>query len=210
MGKSPFFRSLAVTDHFKRTYPYLTSSNTGIAGVFSGLALNPFKIKEIIGVVKAYTTRVGGGPLPTEQLNEHGDKLQSIGREFGVTSGRKRRCGWLDLVIVKYSTAVNHYTALNLTKLDIMDDFPEIQVATAYQLDGQVLGSFPADLQQLARAKIQYTTLPGWQKPTTGAKAYGDLPKNARGYVDFIEDFVGVKIKYIGTGPAREDMIVRS
>ena len=118
--------------------------------------------------------------------------------------------GWLDLVIVKYSTTINHYTALNLTKLDIMDDFPEIKVATAYNLDGQVLDSFPADLQNLARVEVQYTTLPGWQKPTTSAKTYYDLPKNARAYVEFIEKFVGVKIKYIGTGPAREDMIVRS
>lgn len=117
--------------------------------------------------------------------------------------------GWLDLVIVKYSKAVNHYTALNLTKLDILDSFPEIPVATAYHLDGQALDSFPADLQKLARVEVQYTTFPGWQKPTTGAKSYYDLPKNARAYVEFIEEFVGVKVKYIGTGPAREDMIVR-
>ena len=161
-------------------------------------------------MVKAYTTRVGAGPLPTEQLNESGEKLQSIGREWGVTTSRRRRCGWLDLVIVKFSTAVNHYTAMNLTKLDILDDFPEIQVATAYQLDGRALESFPADLQTLARAEVQYTTLPGWQKPTTGAKSYYDLPKNARAYVEFIEEFLGVKVKYIGTGPAREDMIGRS
>lgn len=113
-------------------------------------------------------------------------------------------------MIVKYSTAINHYTALNLTKLDIMDDFPEIQIATAYQLDGQVLDFFPADLQKLERAEVQYTTLSGWQKPTTGAKSYYDLPKNARAYVEFIEKFVGVKVRYIGTGPAREDMIMRS
>lgn len=161
-------------------------------------------------MVKAYTTRVGAGPLPTEQLNESGEKLQSIGREWGVTTSRRRRCGWLDLVIVKFSTAVNHYTAMNLTKLDILDDFPEIQVATAYKLDGRALESFPADLQTLARAEVQYTTLPGWQKPTTGAKNYYDLPKNARAYVEFIEEFLGVKIKYIGTGPARDDMIGRS
>ena len=111
---------------------------------------------------------------------------------------------------MKYSKTVNHYTALNLTKLDILDDFPEIQVATAYRLDGQILDSFPADLQNLARVEIQYETLSGWQKPTTGAKTYYELPKNARAYVEFIEGFIGVKIKYIGTGPAREDMIVRS
>lgn len=123
---------------------------------------------------------------------------------------RLQRCGWLDLVIVKYSTAVNHYTALNLTKLDILDNFATIEVATAYKVDGQVLDSFPADLNKLSRAEIVYTTLPGWQQPSTGAKAYYDLHKNARAYVEYIEAFVGVKVKYIGTGPAREDMIVRA
>ena len=112
-------------------------------------------------------------------------------------------------MIVKYSTAVNHYTSLNLTKLDILDDFPSIEVATAYKVDGQILESFPADLNMLARSEVVYTTLPGWQKPSTGAKAYYDLPKNARAYVEFIEEFVGVKVRYIGTGPAREDMIIR-
>ncbi|KAI9836177.1 MAG: hypothetical protein M1838_005114, partial [Thelocarpon superellum] len=114
------------------TYPYVTSSNTGIGGVFTGLALNPFKIQDIIGVVKAYTTRVGAGPFPTEQINEIGEKLQEIGHEYGVTTGRRRRCGWLDLVVVKYSATINHYTALNLTKLDILDTFSELRIATSY------------------------------------------------------------------------------
>ncbi|KAI9747000.1 MAG: hypothetical protein M1815_004742, partial [Lichina confinis] len=125
------------------TYPFVTSSNTGLGGVFTGLALSPLKVKEIIGVVKAYTTRVGSGPFPTEQLNELGDKLQETGCEFGVTTGRRRRCGWLDLVVVKFSMAINHYTSLNLTKLDVLDDFAEIQVATGYAVDGQALDSFP-------------------------------------------------------------------
>lgn len=111
---------------------------------------------------------------------------------------------------MKYSTAANHSHALNLTKVYIMDDFPEIQIATAYQLNGQILDSFPADLQKLARAQVQYTTLPGWQKPATGTRTYYDLPKNARAHVEFIEKFVFVKVKYIGTGPAREDMIMRT
>ncbi|KAI4136617.1 MAG: hypothetical protein L6R39_007703, partial [Caloplaca ligustica] len=130
------------------TYPWVTSSATGIGGVFTGLALSPFKIKEIIGVVKAYTTRVGAGPFPSEQLNPDGEKLQSIGREYGVTTGRRRRCGWLDLVVLKYSCAVNHYTCLNLTKLDILDSFATIKVAVAYKdrASGEVLESFPADL----------------------------------------------------------------
>lgn len=125
------------------------------------------------------------------------------------TNNGFERCGWLDLVIVKYSTAVNHYTSLNLTKLDILDDFAEIPVAVEYRIDGQTLDSFPADLQLLERVEVVYETLPGWDKPSTGAKTYDDLPLNARRYVDFVEGFVGVQVKYIGTGPAREDMITR-
>jgi len=161
--------------------------------------------------VKAYTTRVGGGPFPTEDLEEAGTKLQEIGREFGVTTGRRRRCGWLDLVVVKYSTAINHYTALNVTKLDILDTFPTIKVATAY-IDpetGAELESFPADLEVLGRVQPKYVELKGWEKPITGAKSFYDLPKAAREYVEFIEEFVGVKVKYIGTGPGREAMITR-
>ncbi|PBP15445.1 Adenylosuccinate synthetase [Diplocarpon rosae] len=194
------------------TYPYVTSSNTGLGGIFTGLALNPTKISNIYGVVKAYTTRVGGGPFPTEDLEEAGIKLQEIGREFGVTTGRKRRCGWLDLVVVKYSTAINHYTAINVTKLDILDTFPTIKVATAYfdPLTGQELDSFPADLEVLGRIQPKYVELQGWEKPITGAKTYYDLPKAAREYIEFIEEFLGVKVKYIGTGPGRDAMITRS
>ncbi|KAG4441055.1 hypothetical protein IFR05_003463 [Cadophora sp. M221] len=193
------------------TYPYVTSSNTGLGGIFTGLALNPTKISNIFGVVKAYTTRVGGGPFPTEDLKEAGTKLQEIGREFGVTTGRRRRCGWLDLVVVKYSTAINHYTALNVTKLDILDTFPTIKVATAYvdPETGAELESFPADLELLGRIKPKYVELKGWEKPITNAKSFYDLPKAAREYVEFIEEFVGVKVKYIGTGPGREAMITR-
>ncbi|KAI4128480.1 MAG: hypothetical protein LQ338_002710 [Usnochroma carphineum] len=193
------------------TYPFVTSSATGIGGVFTGLALSPFKIKEIIGVVKAYTTRVGGGPFPSEQLNEDGEKLQTMGREFGVTTGRRRRCGWLDLVVLKYSCAINHYTSLNLTKLDILDSFPSIKIAVAYKdtVSGDFLESFPADLDILERCEVVYEELKGWERSITGTKVYIDLPKEARAYVDFIEERVGVKVKYIGTGVEREAMIVR-
>ncbi|KAJ5054842.1 uncharacterized protein L3040_001104 [Drepanopeziza brunnea f. sp. 'multigermtubi'] len=193
------------------TYPYVTSSNTGLGGIFTGLALNPAKTSNIYGVVKAYTTRVGGGPFPTEDLEEAGTKLQEIGREFGVTTGRRRRCGWLDLVVVKYSTAINHYTALNVTKLDILDTFPTIKVATAYvdPLTGEELASFPADLEVLGRVQPKYVELKGWEKSITGAKSFYDLPKAAREYVEFIEEFIGVKVKFIGTGPGREAMITR-
>jgi adenylosuccinate synthase len=135
--------------------------------------------------VKAYTTRVGGGPFPTEDVGEVGTKLQEIGREFGVTTGRRRRCGWLDLVVLKYSTAINHYTALNLTKLDVLDTFETIKIATAY-IDpetGEELQSFPADLDLLSRVKVVYHEMPGWNKPITGAKSFYDLPRAARDYV---------------------------
>ncbi|OQO04572.1 Adenylosuccinate synthetase [Cryoendolithus antarcticus] len=191
------------------TYPFVTSSNTGLGGIFTGLHLNPRKIQETIGVVKAYTTRVGSGPFPSEQINKIGDTLQEVGHEFGVTTGRRRRCGWLDLVVVKFSNSINWYDAINLTKLDILDDFEEIQVATAYEHKGNVLTSFPADLGVLEELTVKYETLPGWKSNTAGLKKWEELPVNARKYVEYIEKFVGVRIKYIGTGPGRESMIIR-
>ncbi|KJX99626.1 adenylosuccinate synthetase like protein [Zymoseptoria brevis] len=193
------------------TYPYVTSSNTGLGGVFTGLHINPRKIHETIGVVKAYTTRVGSGPFPSEQDNEIGQKLQKIGREVGVTTGRSRRCGWLDLVVVKFSNSINWYDAINLTKLDILDDFDEIKVATGYKntKNQQTITSFPADLSVLDNLEVIYETLPGWKTDTVGMRKWEELPENARKYVQFIEDFVGVRIKYIGTGPGNENMIIR-
>lgn len=191
------------------TFPFVTSSNTGVGGVFTGLTLDWRILKDVIGVVKAYTTRVGSGPFPTEQLNTVGDKLQTVGREFGVTTGRKRRCGWLDLVIVKYSSDVNNYTAINFTKLDILDDFDEIQVGIDYTIHGKSLGTFPANLDTLNGVEVTYQTLPGWKSPTTKLTRWSDLPANARQYIEFVEEFVGVPIRYIGTGPGREDMISR-
>lgn len=191
------------------TYPFVTSSNTGLGGVLTGLSLGWRSLTEVIGVVKAYTTRVGSGPFPTELLDSTGDKLQSIGHEVGVTTGRKRRCGWLDLVIIKYSHDCNDYTSLNLTKLDVLDSFPELKIATKYTYEGKELESFPANPEMLAKVDVVYETLPGWEKPTTGAKSYYDLPLNARKYVEFIEEFVGVKVKWIGVGPGREHMIMR-
>lgn len=191
------------------TYPYVTSSCTGIGGAVQGLSLDPSQIKHIIGIVKAYTTRVGSGPFPSEQINAIGEQLQAAGREWGVTTGRRRRCGWLDLVLLRYSTAVNHYTALNLTKLDVLDGFDEIRVATAYHLDGRKLESFPASVQALERAEVVYDSLPGWKANTMGAKRWEDLPVRAREYIEYIEREVGVPVKWIGTGPDRDHMIVR-
>ncbi|KAK4457485.1 hypothetical protein QBC42DRAFT_212597 [Cladorrhinum samala] len=191
------------------TYPYVTSSNTGLGGVITGLALNPTKIKEIIGVAKAYTTRVGEGPFKTEDLGPDGGKLQQIGREWGVSTGRKRRCGWLDLVVLKYSKSVNHYTSWNLTKLDILDTFPVIKVAVAYKdpKTGQQLDYFPSDLNALDELEVVWKEFEGWMTPTTAVKTFSDLPKQAQAYVKFIEEFTGTPVKWIGTGPARDDMI---
>ena len=203
------------------TYPFVTSSNTGLGGVFTGLAgISPLAFSTpgsaIVGVVKAYTTRVGSGPFPTELIPDrnpgdahYGEKLQEIGREVGVTTGRKRRCGWLDLVLVKYSAQVNCYTQINLTKLDILDSFEEIRVATAYKLDGRELETFPADLDQMERVEIVYKTFQGWKTTTTGCRKWEDLPQLAKSYVESIEKAVGVQVKWVGTGPRREDMIVR-
>ncbi|KAF2861876.1 Adenylosuccinate synthetase [Piedraia hortae CBS 480.64] len=191
------------------TYPYVTSSNTGLGGIFTGLNLKRQYIKEVIGVVKAYTTRVGGGPFPSEQLNETGEKLQTVGKEFGVTTGRKRRCGWLDLVVLQFSQDINWYDSLNLTKLDVLDDFNEIKIATSYSLDGETLVSLPADLSMLEKVQVEYETLPGWKQSTIGLTEYDHLPPNAKQYVEFIETKLGVRVKYIGTGPGQESMIVR-
>ncbi len=153
-------------------------------------------------VVKAYTTRVGAGIFKTEDLGDAGTKLQEIGREWGVSTGRRRRCGWLDLAVLKYSCAVNHYTALNLTKLDILDSFPVIQVAVAYKDPdtGDVIDFFPADLEYLEKCEVVYEEFPGWQTPITAVKKYEDLPKAAQEYIAYIEKFLGVPIKWIGTG----------
>ncbi|KAI0024580.1 Adenylosuccinate synthetase [Xylariomycetidae sp. FL0641] len=192
------------------TYPYVTSSNTGLGGIFTGLAINPTKLDQVIGVVKAYTTRVGGGMFPTEDVDEIGTKLQDIGREWGVSTGRKRRCGWLDLVVLKYSAAINHYTVLNLTKLDVLDTFKTLKIAVAYKTpEGKEIDYFPADLSYLEKCEPVYRELEGWQTPTTTIKSFNDLPPQAQKYIEFIEQFVGIKVGWIGTGPSRDDMIVR-
>jgi len=177
--------------------------------MLAGVSIGWNSVKEVIGVVKAYATRVGGGPFLTEQLNKDGDKLQSIGKEFGVTTGRRRRTGWLDLVQVLLAHEVNSFTALNLTKLDVLDTFEEIQVGIAYTVDGTKLDSFPAGKKILDKVQVKYQTFRGWKTSTTGVTKWEELPKAAQEYLEFIEQFVGVKIKYIGTGPGREHMIVR-
>lgn len=192
------------------TYPFVTSSSTSIGGVCTGLGIPPRLIGPTIGVVKAYTTRVGGGPFPTEQLNAVGEHLQEVGKEFGVTTGRRRRCGWLDLVVLRHSCLINGYTSLNLTKLDVLDDLPEIQVGIGYKVEGKELLGFPADLDALAKVEVQYETLPGWKTSIAETTAYEALPDNCKKYIEFIEKFLGVGIEWIGVGPARHSMIRKS
>ncbi|KAJ3528966.1 hypothetical protein NM208_g9968 [Fusarium decemcellulare] len=191
------------------SYPYVTSSTTTVAGIIGGLHLNPRGLTEVIGVIKSYTTRVGMGSFKTEDLGEVGTKLQEIGKEWGTSTGRRRRCGWLDLVVLRYSMAINYYTALNLTKLDVLDTFETIKIAVAYKdpESGEELVSYPSDADTLDRAHVVYHEMPGWKRPTTNVKRFDDLPKQAQDYVEFIESFIGVKVKWIGTGPDRESMI---
>jgi adenylosuccinate synthase len=193
------------------TYPYVTSSPTSIGGVCTGLGIPPQRIGTVWGVVKAYTTRVGAGPFPTEQLNPIGEKMQDIGREWGVTTGRKRRCGWLDLVVIRYSTLINGYTALNITKLDVLDTFEELQVAISYDIDGKTVDDyFPADLNAVERAQVNYKTFKGWNSKTTGITDYEALPEEAKAYIKFIEEFVGVSVGMVGVGPSRDSMLLKA
>ena len=189
------------------TYPYVTSSSTTIGGVCTGLGLPPQAIETNIAIVKAYTTRVGAGPFPTWLDDEIGDRLQSVGHEFGATTGRRRKCGWLDLNVIKYANKLNGFSSINLTKLDVLSGIENLKVATHYELDGKQLeGSMPAAVEDLARCKTVYTDLPGWTEDITKATSFDDLPTNAQDYIRFIEKEVGIPVSWVGTGPGREEM----
>ncbi|KAJ3554000.1 hypothetical protein NPX13_g10735 [Xylaria arbuscula] len=191
------------------TYPYVTRSNTGLGGVFTGLAIHPKKIDQIIGVVNAYTTREDEGIFKTENHGDTGTDMQIIERD--TNTGRKRRYGWVDLVALKYSIAVNHYTSLSLSKLDILDKFPVIKLAVAYRdpETGEALENFPADPSILKKCEVVYHEMEGWQQQITHVKTFESLPEQARAYVKFIEENCGVFIAWIGTGPSRDDIISR-
>ncbi|KAI9141192.1 Adenylosuccinate synthetase [Paraphysoderma sedebokerense] len=189
------------------TYPFVTSSNTTVGGVCTGLGIPPSKVGQVIGVVKAYTTRVGGGPFPTELTDKIGELLQDVGQEYGTTTGRKRRCGWLDLVVVKYSNMINGYTSLNLTKLDVLSTLPTLQIGVAYTHNGKLLPSFPADLKVLSECQVQYESLPGWQCDISGIRKWADLPENAKRYVRRVAEIVGVKVEWVGVGAGRDAVI---
>ena len=200
----------AMLDVDHGTYPYVTSSNPTSGGAATGLGLAPTAISTVMGVVKAYSTRVGNGPFPTELHDATGERLRSIGQEFGATTGRPRRCGWLDAFALRYSVIVNGITEIALTKMDVLDTFDEITICTAYKLDGKILKSIPADADTLERVEPMYETMPGWKSSLTGIRTYQDLPQAAKDYIGRIEALSGARVSIISTSPDRADTIIRS
>ena len=190
------------------TYPFVTSSNTTVSGACSGLGIAPNKIKSVIGIFKAYTTRVGSGPFPTELDNEIGYNIRKIGNEYGATTGRDRRCGWLDLVALKYSITINGVTELNLMKADVLSGFDTIKICIAYNIDGMETDTLPFDLN-LGNIKPIYKSFKGWTEDISKITKEQELPIEVHNYVSFIEEFVGVPIKLISVGPDRSETIYR-
>jgi adenylosuccinate synthase len=197
----------ALLDVDHGTYPFVTSSNTTAGGAATGAGIGPTAIDEVLGVVKAYTTRVGNGPLPTQAEPEVEESLRKLGGEFGAVTGRPRRCGWFDATVVRYSVRVNGLTGLAVTKLDVLDTFAEIPVGTDYTLDGAPCLEMPADIRALEQVKAHYEVLPGWRKPTTGARKLADLPAEARAYLDRLQDLSGAPIRYVSVGTRRDQII---
>lgn len=197
------------------TYPYVTSSNPSVGSVLTGLGVSPGKIRGVYGTVKAYTTRVGEGPFPTEQMDggpgSVGHHLGSVGAEFGTTTGRSRRCGWLDVPQMRYSTLINGFTSVNLTKLDVLTGLDEIKVGRAYKdgKTGEILHSMPACLTTMSGLTVEYETLEGWKEDISNCRTFEDLPPNAKRYVLRVQEMLGVPIRWIGVGPNRLDVIDR-
>jgi adenylosuccinate synthase len=194
----------ALLDIDHGTYPYVTSSNSTSGGACTGTGIPPNKIDTIAGIVKAYTTRVGMGPFPTELLDSDGEMLRDAGAEFGATTGRPRRCGWFDVPLVKYSSMINGLNYAALTKLDVLSIFKEIKVCVNYRLDGKLLKSFPTDFDRLSNVQPVYELLPGWSTDISSCISFNDLPQKTKDYLGFISDKAGIKINIISVGPKRE------
>jgi adenylosuccinate synthase len=190
------------------TYPFVTSSTCVASNACSGAGVGPKLITDIFGVVKAYTTRVGAGPFPTELFDEIGDKLQEKGAEFGATTGRKRRCGWLDMVILKNAVRLNSLTGLVITKLDVLCGLESLKICIGYDYKGKLIENFPANLKVLSECKPIYETLPGWNENIEGIRDYNDLPEATKHYLKRIEDLAGVKIQIVSVGPGRDETII--
>jgi len=190
------------------TYPFVTSSNPVAGGVCTGAGIGPVFIEKVYGVLKAYTSRVGTGPFPTEQDNEIGDTIRELGWEYGTTTGRPRRCGWLDLVMIKYAAMVNGLTALAINHVDTIGKLKKIKLCTGYIKDGVKINSFPASLKELAKCVPVYEEFDGWDEDISDVRDYNKLPEKAKIYLSRIEELVGVKIKLIGVGKEREQTII--
>ena len=192
------------------TYPFVTSSNPISGGAAVGTGLGPRHIDRVVGIAKAYTTRVGMGPFPSELTNDLGDKLVDIGREFGTVTGRRRRTGWLDTVMLRHAMRVNSLTEIALTKLDVLDTFDEVKVCVAYKINGEVVRNYPDTVERLASVEPVYETLPGWNSSTEGITDFALLPASAQALVAIVERETGIPVSMVGTGPARDAMVVRS
>ncbi len=190
------------------TYPFVTSSNPTSGGACTGLGIPPNSIKNIIGVAKAYTTRVGNGPFPTELKDQTGEVIRKSGYEFGSTTGRPRRCGWLDLVALKYAVTINGINSIALTKIDVLSNFDEIKICTKYKINGKETTEFPTDNFLFDRVVPIYETLKGWKKSLAGISSYDELPKETKEYIKFIENFIEIPVKIISTSPERADTIL--
>lgn len=191
------------------TYPYVTSSSPTSGGACTGTGVPPTAITHVMGITKAYCTRVGNGPFPTELLDDTGEELRKKGHEFGATTGRPRRCGWLDLVALKYACRINGINELTLTKMDVMDGFDEVKVCTSYKVNGVETGVFPLCLDEIENVEPIYTTMPGWEKDISGMTSWNELPETAKTYIEFVEDYLKVKFTIISTGPKRKETIIR-
>lgn len=191
------------------TYPFVTSSNASLGGIISGSGIPPRAVTSAIGIMKAYVTRVGSGPFPTELTDELGEKIRTVGHEFGATTGRPRRCGWFDAVAAQYAQRLNGFTAINLTKLDVLSGLPKLRIGTAYIYKGKKHTAFPADLRILAECRVKYENLPGWKENISGCRRFADLPKNCQRYVLALEKWIGCPVQFVGTGRGREEMVWR-
>jgi adenylosuccinate synthase len=197
----------ALLDVDHGTYPFVTSSNTTAGGAAVGAGIGPTAIDGVLGVVKAYTTRVGNGPLPTEAEPPFGERLRELGGEFGAVTGRPRRCGWFDATVVRYAARVNGLTGLAVTKLDVLDSFAEVPICTAYRLDGESCAEMPAEVEALGRVQPIYEVHTGWQQPTRDARRLADLPAAARAYLDRLQALIDVPVRYVSVGTRRDQII---
>jgi adenylosuccinate synthase len=211
-GKTVLFEgaqgSMLDIDH--GTYPFVTSSSASAGGACTGTGVPPTRIHGVIGVSKAYITRVGGGPFPTEALDGAGERIRQWGKEYGAVTGRPRRCGWFDAPLLRYTAAINGFDSLVVTKLDVLDEFEQIPVCVGYRLGGREVAGMPATVEQIARVEPVYECVPGWSSSTFGLASYDELPEKAKAYLAFLESRTGVEVGCISTGPERNQTIVRA